>query len=269
MTNQYRRLPNLGGTPRQVAEVVNNLVEGKLNSTGTVTLATGGATTTTLLDRRIGSDSVILFAPASLSAAATKYPQAIYETLADITFTTANTPQVLTLNLDSGSPAPYGVSMTSNQITVDYAGTYDIAISTLFVNQDVQIHECYLWYRVNGVDVPHSATKFSIVESHGGVDGYKPVHINHQIDLSADDYIEVVGAVATTDIYLEYYAAQTTPFARPSIPSLVVEVNMLNPSQGTGSAFDMYVTDKQKGQATINHLPNSVSGKTYDYIIIG
>ena len=269
MVNQYRRLPNQGGTPREVAEVVNNLVEGKLNSTGTVTLATGGATTTTLLDRRIGADSVILFAPASLSAAATKYPQGIFETLADITFTTANTPQVLTLNLASGSPDPYGMSVASNKITVDYAGTYDISISALFVNQDVQIHECYLWYRVNGTDVPHSATKFSVVESHGGVDGYMPVHINHQIDLSADDYVEIVGAVATTDVYLEYYAAQTTPFARPSIPSLVVEVNMLNPSKGVGSAFDMYVSGRQKGQATINHLPNSISGKTYDYVIIG
>ena len=70
MANQYRRLPNPGGTPREVAEVVNNLVEGKINSTGTVTLATGGATTTTLIDRRIGPDSIILFMPASAAAAA-------------------------------------------------------------------------------------------------------------------------------------------------------------------------------------------------------
>ena len=99
MANQYRRLPNMGGTPREVAEVVNNLVEGKLNSTGTITLDTGGATTTTLLDRRIGADSVILFAPASLSAAATnKYPYGTFENHSDITFSAANTPQVLTLS---------------------------------------------------------------------------------------------------------------------------------------------------------------------------
>ena len=75
MANQYRRLQSMGGTPREVAEVVNNLVEGKINSTGTVTLAASGATTTLLEDIRIGPDSVILFEPITLSAAASnKYP---------------------------------------------------------------------------------------------------------------------------------------------------------------------------------------------------
>ena len=43
-------------------------MNGKTNNTGSVTLATGGATTTTLNDRRIGADSVIMFVPASSAA---------------------------------------------------------------------------------------------------------------------------------------------------------------------------------------------------------
>ena len=267
MARMYRKLPFQGGDPRTVAEVVNNLVEGKSNNTGTFDLATGGATTTTIYNERIGFDSVILFAPLTLSAAATNsYPYGTFEERADITFATANTPQILDL---SESEYTVGMSLASNRITVSYAGIYDLDVSALFVNTDVQIHEAYIWVRVNGTDVPHSATKFSVVESHGGVDGYMPININHPLELDANDYVEVVASVDDTGIYLENYIAQTTPFVRPAIPALMVNLQMIDPSQTTGSAHELYVSDKQKGQATVTHLPNSVSNKTYGYVIIG
>ena len=49
----------MGSNPREVAEVVNNAVNGKTNNTGTVTLA-ASSTTTTLNDERLGFDSVVL-----------------------------------------------------------------------------------------------------------------------------------------------------------------------------------------------------------------
>ena len=265
--DMYRKLPFQGGTPREISEVVNNLVEGKSNNTGTIDLATGGATTTTIYNERIGANSIILLAPLTLSAAATNsYPYGTFEERADITFATANTPQVLDL---SESEYTVGMSLASNRITVSYAGIYDLDVSALFVNTDVQIHEAYIWVRVNGTDVPHSATKFSVVESHGGTDGYMPININHPLELGANDYVEVVAAVDNTGIYLENYVAQTTPFVRPAIPALMVNLQMIDPSQTTGSAHELYVSNKQKGQATVTHLPNSVSNKTYGYVIIG
>lgn len=59
----FRRLPPFGGDQRAVAEVVNNIMDGKTNNIGSVTLATGGATTTTITDARIGVDSVIVLSP--------------------------------------------------------------------------------------------------------------------------------------------------------------------------------------------------------------
>ena len=267
MPNQYRRLPLIGATPREISEVVNNTVEGKINSTGTVTLASSGATTTTLTDKRIGPESIILFMPTTLSAAATNnYPYGVFEQDADITFTTANTPQVLTI---TQTDYAYGMSLASNRVTVDYSGIYDIDVSALFVNQDSQIRNGYLWLRVNGTDSPHTATKFAVVEHHGSIDGYMPISVNHPIELDAGDYIEVVGAVEHTDVYLEAYAAITTPFNMPSIPSVAVNVQMIEPSQDTGSAFELYVSSRTKGQATLSHLPNTKTDKTYDYVILG
>jgi hypothetical protein len=267
MANQFRRLQPQYADTREIAEVTNLILNGKTNNTGTFILATGGATTTTIYNERISADSQIILVPLTLSAAATNaYPYGTFEERADITFATANTPQILDL---SESEYTVGMSLASNRITVSYAGIYDLDVSALFVNTDVQIHEAYIWVRVNGTDVPHSATKFSVVESHGGTDGYMPININHPLELDANDYVEVVAAVDNTGIYLENYAAQTTPFVRPAIPALMVNLQMIDPSQTTGSAHELYVSDRQKGQATVTHLPNNVSNKTYGYVIIG
>ena len=65
--NNYRRLSPIGDEPRTISTVVNNILDGKVNSTGSVTL-TNSATTTTLSDDRIGADSVILFMPTTSDA---------------------------------------------------------------------------------------------------------------------------------------------------------------------------------------------------------
>jgi hypothetical protein len=65
----YRKLNWQGGTPREISEVVNNLVEGKSNNTGEITLAVASATTTTIYDERIGYNSVMLLMPTTANAA--------------------------------------------------------------------------------------------------------------------------------------------------------------------------------------------------------
>lgn len=62
-------LPPSGGTPRQVASVINNVLDGKINATGTVTL-TANQATTAVTEYRAGADSVMLFMPTTANAAA-------------------------------------------------------------------------------------------------------------------------------------------------------------------------------------------------------
>lgn len=54
---------------RQLAVVVNNLLQGRANNTGSFTV-TANAATTTLTDSRIGANSVILPMPTTAHAAA-------------------------------------------------------------------------------------------------------------------------------------------------------------------------------------------------------
>jgi hypothetical protein len=65
---QFRRLPPFGGDSRAVAEILNSVMDGKTNNTGTITLETGDATSTTLNDARISIDTKIILIPFSDAA---------------------------------------------------------------------------------------------------------------------------------------------------------------------------------------------------------
>lgn len=65
---QFKTLPTAGGSPREVADVVRGLMEGKSNNAGY--FSTNASTVTTILhDPRIGYDSAILFTPLEANAA--------------------------------------------------------------------------------------------------------------------------------------------------------------------------------------------------------
>ncbi len=67
----YKPAPLAWGEPhewmRLIAEVVNNLLEGKINATGTFTLAVDSLTTT-VKERRCGPNSVIIESPTTENA---------------------------------------------------------------------------------------------------------------------------------------------------------------------------------------------------------
>ena len=66
---QFRTLPFNGGTQREISEVVRQLMNGKSNNSGTVTLDVASATTTTIYNERIGYNSAILLMPETANAA--------------------------------------------------------------------------------------------------------------------------------------------------------------------------------------------------------
>lgn len=65
-TVNFRILNPILATTREIAEVLNNTVNGKLNSTGTATLTSGGGDVT-VTDPRASTDSVILLEPHSIN----------------------------------------------------------------------------------------------------------------------------------------------------------------------------------------------------------
>jgi len=66
--SNFLKLPYAGGNSREVAQVVNNILDGKVNSTGSFTCTTS-ATSTVVTDFRAGKQSIILLMPTTANAA--------------------------------------------------------------------------------------------------------------------------------------------------------------------------------------------------------
>jgi len=258
----FRSLPAFGGDQRAVAEVVRGIMDGKTNNTGTVTLATGGATSTTLTDRRIGPESVILFAPASAAAYSDYMPYGAFQSLADQTIALANTAYAMTLDTTDYSN---GVTLSnSSRMNVKNTGVYNFQWSGQFVNTDSQLHDVSVWIRKNGTDVVGSTGFISVPNSHGGINGHSIVGWNYFLELAANDYIELWWSATSTSISLEFLPTQTSP-TRPSTASLITTMNYISPSALT----NIYASSQGQGTATITHFANSTANKTYRYAIIG
>jgi len=259
----FRSLPAFGGDQRAVAEVVRGIMDGKTNNTGTLTLATGGATTTTLTDRRIGPDSVILFVPASAAANADYAPYGAFQDGTDQTVANTTTAYPITFDTTDFSN---GVTLSnSSRLNVKVSGVYNIQFSVQLKNTTNDSQDVDIWFRKNGTDIAASNSKFGLAPRKSSGD---PFHLigamNFYADLAANDYIQLMWRASDTGAMIEHYAAGTSP-TRPITPSVIATVNLVSLAAST----NIYASSQGQGTATITHFANSTANKTYRYAIIG
>ena len=263
----FRGLPPYGSDPRVVAEVVNNLLRGKSNNVGEVTLATGDATTTTLYNPNISPESIILILPASSAAFTDSTPYGAFQDTTDQAAASTTTAYAVTLNTTDFSN---GVSVASNsRITVESYGIYNVQFSIQYASTDTQIQDVDIWFAKNGTNIAGSNSRYSIPNSHGGTDGHLIAALNFWVELNANDYVEIYWRTTSTNVRIEQIPAQTTP-TRPSTPSAIVTVNFVS-SNGTNAVGDygVYASSQDYGSAVLTHFANSTSNKTYKYVVIG
>ena len=267
MRDMYRKLPPMGGQPREISEVVNNLVEGKSNNTGEFTLATGGATTTTIYNERIGYESVILIEPVTMVAATDYYPYLAVQDSTDQSAASTTTAYAVTFNTTDYA---LGASLSnSSRLNVNYSGLYNLQFSIQFANTDTQIQDVDIWFRKNGTDIANSNSKFSVPNSHGGTSGHLIAALNFYLELAKNDYVQIMWATTSTQVTIEQLPAQTSP-TRPATPSAIATLQYLSSNSYTTNLFTgTYVSAQTKGNATITHPANTVSNRTYRYIIVG
>lgn len=261
--NQFRILPTFGQDPRVVAEVVNGIMNGKTNNTGKVTLATGNATTTTIYDERIGGDSKIILVPYSAAAFADSAPYGAFSNNTDQTAPSAGTTAVVVFDTTEESNGVYLSNTT--RINVRNAGTYNFQYSLQLQNSTNDVQYADIWFRINGTDVVRSGSRFGLPQRRSGG---SPSHIigsmNIFLDLAANDYVEIAGAVSDVGVTLEHFAADTG-IPRPAIPAVIVTAQYVAPAADT----HVYVSSQTKGQATLSHFANSTADKVYAYVVVG
>jgi len=121
-----------------------------------------------------------------------------------------------------------GTKIISNeQITFDHPGIYSITFSIQFSNTDNSIHDINVWLRKNGTNVSASDSRFSIIARHGSVDGNVIGCVNFVLGLTTNDYLELIWATSNVAAYIHAEAAQTSPYAHPSVPGIICTVTQV------------------------------------------
>jgi hypothetical protein len=259
----FRRLPPFGGDQRSVAEIVNGIMDGKTNNTGTVTLATGNATTTTITDARIGIDSVILLAPNSAAAFADTAPYGAFQDSTDQTAASTTVAYPMTFDTTDFSNGVY--LSDSSRMNVRNAGIYNVQFSVQLENIDSAQHDVDIWFRKNGTNITASNSKFTVpARKSASIFGHVVAAINYFVELAANDYIEIVWRTESTDVSLEQTPAESSP-TRPATPSVIATVQYVAPN----AMDNVYISSQTNGSAVITHFANSTASKTYKYVIVG
>lgn len=123
--------------------------------------------------------------------------------------------------------------------TATYGGVYKITYSLQFINTDNAIHYATVWLQVNGNDLANSSTIFTIParkSSSPGEEGYLAAYSEITFEVQSGDAIELYWAtdlagdptVPTDGVYIFHDHAQTTPYARPAIPSAIGSITFVS-----------------------------------------
>lgn len=259
----FRVLPPFGGDPRATAEIVNGLMNGKSNNTGLVTLAAGGASTTTIYDARISPESKIILIPYSAAAFTDKIPYGAFQDGTDQSAASTTAAYAITFDTTDFSN---GITLSnSSRINFKNAGIYNIQFSVQLANDDSQIQDVDIWFRKNGTDIPKSNSRFSVDSKHGSVKGHVIAALNFFVEVAANDYVELMWHTSSTLVILEHIAAETSP-TRPVTPSAILTAQYVNPSSTYGG---IYVSSQSQGSAVVTHFANSTANLTLGYVVVG
>ena len=153
------------------------------------------------------------------------YPYAAIQRTTDLLFT-ANTAKQVTF--DTNDYLNGCTNDGTDGIHVEVSGIYNYQFSVQLKNTDTSIHSAWIWLRVNNNDQAGTASKFDVISSHGGVPGYVIAAANFYVSLNAGDYVEMWSAVDNVAVTFDAVAAQTSPFAMPSIPSIVATLSFVS-----------------------------------------
>jgi hypothetical protein len=258
----FRRLPPMGGDSRATAEIVNNIMDGKTNNTGTIVLNTGNATTTTLFDERISIDTKIVLIPFSDVAEADASPFGEFSNNTDQTAPSTGSSGLVIWDSTEMSSGVY--LSDSTKINVRNSGTYSVQYSLQLTNNDFSEQYADVWLRKSGVDVDNTGKRYFMPRRTIGALAHVVGSYETLIECDAGDYIEVAGSVSSTDVTLEHFAEDLV-IPRPAIPAASIVVKLVSPL----AYSNIYVSSQTKGSAVISHYANDTAGKTYAYILIG
>jgi len=130
------------------------------------------------------------------------------------------------ININSTATAS-GVSIvSSNRISVDHDGIYNIQFSLQLIKTTANNGDADIWLRYNGVDVPNSNTVVTITDGSKG-SNKNVAAWNFVQAMTASSYCQIYWSAADTGLSIYAIGTQSSP-TRPATPSIIVTVDKIS-----------------------------------------
>lgn len=128
-----------------------------------------------------------------------------------------NTAYAITFNTTYSTNATY-IGTPTSRVYVDVAGVYNFEFSLQIDKTAGALGYIWIWARVNGTDVPDSATRVAV---QGTAAEIVPAW-NFMLEMNGGDYFELMWAVDDVRVHVQAEAA--TAFC-PAVPSAILTVS--------------------------------------------
>lgn len=135
-------------------------------------------------------------------------------------------------NLLTFAPAfANGITVESgSRIKVPCAGQYLVTFTLQVTNRSNTVAEFEVWAKDTGVNYPLSNTRFDVpARKSTGVWSHVVPAVTgiFTVNDPTNDYLEIAWWSDNLDVFLEHYAAGTSP-TRPAIPSVILTINFVS-----------------------------------------
>jgi hypothetical protein len=131
--------------------------------------------------------------------------------------TVINTATGITFNNTDLSNGVF-IGSPASRIVVDSEGIYNFDTSFQLDKTSGGVDNFFFWFRLNGVDVPDSASQIRIQGNNAEIFS----SLNYFFDLKANDYVELMFSVSDLSVELKSFVAAPPV---PSIPSIILTVS--------------------------------------------
>jgi hypothetical protein len=139
-----------------------------------------------------------------------------YDTTTQVA-TVINTATAITFNTTDLSQGVF-IGSPASRIVVDSEGVYNFDTSFQIDKTSGGTAQFYFWFRLNGVDVPDSASQIRIQGNNAEIFS----SLNYFFDLKSNDYVEMMFSVTDLSVELKSFVAGAPV---PGIPSIILTVN--------------------------------------------
>lgn len=120
------------------------------------------------------------------------------------------------------------IGTPTSRIYITNAGIYNYQYSVQVSNSAAQINVLTLWIRVNGVDVPDSASVVNLPVTRGAVNSETVLAINYLVPIQAGDYVELIWLADDSAVSLSTIPAQVVAPIYPQAPAVILTVTFVS-----------------------------------------